>query len=324
MPEFVMLNRINQCFKKLPLATRGLVEPTLALLCASSFAVSAQASSPKVPESAKATASAIYQMQPRQLDRYLQELFLNEASLTKRIEQIARRNLGQPYKLNLLGEFPYQIHDELPLYSLSASDCVVFIEHTYAMALSKNWDQFFWTLQRIRYRDGVIGVATRNHYMEVDWHPANNWLMHEVTDTLAPGQLGYYEMQVDRAAFLARQHGVKVQRPVENSRQAYLPVTVFLANLSKLQSGDLIEVVTQLPEQTMVTHTALALADADGRIQMVHASAPQVREESFASFIQRTQERQAKSAKQRLLGFKVLRLRERIQFPPMLAPSRPD
>lgn len=294
------------------------------LLCASVFSAPALTQPATSQEPARLNATPIYQMQPRQLDRYLQDLYQSESSLIKRIEQIARRNLGQTYKLNLLGEFPYQIHDELPLYSLSASDCVVFIEHTYAMALSKNWDQFFWTLQRIRYRDGLIGVATRNHYMEVDWHVANNWLMREVSETLAPNQLAYYEMQVDRAAFLARQHGVKVNRAVEHSRQAYLPVAVFLANLAKLRSGDLVEVVSQLPDQTMVTHTALALADATGQINMVHASAPQVREESFASFIKRTQERQAKSGKLSLLGFKVLRLRETIQFPPMLAPVRPE
>lgn len=266
----------------------------------------------------------LYQMQPRQIDRYLADLYSTESNLSKRIEILARRNLGQPYKLNLLGEFPYQIHDELPLYSLAQSDCVVFIEHTYAMALSKNWDQFFWTLQRIRYRDGVIGVATRNHYMEVDWHPANNWLVQEVTETLSGEKVAYYEMQVDRASFLEKQHKVKINRPLEHSRQAYLPVKQFLSVLDKLKSGDLIEVVTQLPEQIMVTHTALAVADVQGQIMMLHSSAPQVREESFASFIQRTQERQAKSGKQRLLGFKVLRLKDSIKFPPMLAPQRPE
>ncbi len=276
------------------------------------------------PASPNLNSLPLYQMQARQIDRYLADLYSTENSLIKRIEQVARRNLGQPYKLNLLGEFPYQIHDELPMYSLSHSDCVVFIEHTYAMALSKNWDQFFWTLQRIRYRDGVIGLASRNHYMEVDWHPANNWLVQEVTESLAPDKIAYYDMQVDRASFLEKQHKVKVSRAIEQSRQSYLPLKVFTAVLDKLKSGDLIEVVTQLPEQTMVTHTALALADSQGQIMMVHASAPQVREESFASFIQRTQERQAKSAKQRLLGFKVLRLKEQIKFPPMLAPQRPE
>jgi len=75
-----------------------------------------------------------------------------EPDLRKRIATIGRRNIGQPYKLNLLGEFPYELHDTLPMYSLSASDCLVFAEHTYAMALSSSWEEFFWTLQRIRYK----------------------------------------------------------------------------------------------------------------------------------------------------------------------------
>ena len=31
------------------------------------------------------------------------------------------------------------------------------------MAMASTWEEFFWLLQRLRYRDGVIGVATRNH-----------------------------------------------------------------------------------------------------------------------------------------------------------------
>jgi hypothetical protein len=40
-------------------------------------------------------------------------------------------------------------------------------------------------LQRIRYRDGVIGVATRNHYTEMDWNVANRWLVTDISADLA-------------------------------------------------------------------------------------------------------------------------------------------
>jgi hypothetical protein len=97
--------------------------------------------------------------------------------LRKRIAAIGRQNIGQQYKLNLLGEFPYQLHDTLPMFSLEQSDCVVFAEHTYAMALSQSWEEFFWMLQRIRYKDGVVGVATRAEALppapsSAGWKPA--------------------------------------------------------------------------------------------------------------------------------------------------------
>ena len=86
-----------------------------------------------------------------------------EPDLRKRILHLARKNIGQPYELYLLGEMPFEPYDPQPIYCLGKSDCLVFTEHTYAMALSHNWPSFMRMLQRIRYRDGHLGVATRNH-----------------------------------------------------------------------------------------------------------------------------------------------------------------
>src|SRR5438445_790046 len=119
----------------------------------------------------------LYRMKPEEIDRYLAYLSASEPDLRARIGVLGRKNIGQPYELYLLGEFPYETADSQPLFSLEKSDCVVFAEHTYAMALSKSWSEFFWMLQRIRYKDGVIGVTTRNHYTEVDWDAQNAWLV---------------------------------------------------------------------------------------------------------------------------------------------------
>jgi hypothetical protein len=79
----------------------------------------------------------IYQMTPVEAGRYIAWVHQAEPDLRKRIAAIGRKNIGQPYVLNLLGEFPYEVHDDLPMFSLDHSDCVVFAEHTYAMALSR-------------------------------------------------------------------------------------------------------------------------------------------------------------------------------------------
>ena len=72
----------------------------------------------------------IYQMSPAEAGRYIAHIHDAEPDLRKRIAAIGRKNIGQPYSLHLLGEFPYEIHDQLPLFSLAQSDCVVFAEHT--------------------------------------------------------------------------------------------------------------------------------------------------------------------------------------------------
>ena len=175
------------------------------------------ASSPAAPPPAAIETvlqKQIYQMTPVEAGRYVAWMHTAEPDLRKRIAAIGRKNLGQPYVLNLLGEFPFEVHDELPMFNLQQSDCVVFAEHTYAMALSRSWEEFFWMLQRIRYRDGVIGVATRNHYTEMDWNVANRWLVTDISAALAGPAGPGYAMQVDRARFLKTRHHTERSIPV--------------------------------------------------------------------------------------------------------------
>jgi hypothetical protein len=171
---------------------------------------------------ADAPAKQIFQMSPVEVDRYIAAIHQAEPDLRKRIAAIGRRNIGQPYKLNLLGEFPYQLHDSLPMFSLDESDCVVFAEHTYAMALSQSWEEFFWMLQRIRYKDGVVGVASRNHYTEVDWNTNNNWLVTDISSELGGADAPSYALRVDRARFLKTRHQTDSNLPLQTSREVYV------------------------------------------------------------------------------------------------------
>lgn len=263
---------------------------------------------------ASAEPKQIYQMSPQEAGAFIAATRRSEPELRKRIAAIARRNIGQPYKLNLLGEFPYELHDTLPLYSLAASDCLVFAEHTYAMALSASWEEFFWTLQRIRYKDGVIGVASRNHYMEVDWNINNQWLL---TDASSGG--ASYAMRVDRAQFLQSRHGVQRDIPPQETVEAYLPVERALLELSTLDEGDLVEVVSVRKGQHMVTHVGLVVLDAEGGRRFLHSAEPAVREEAFEAFIARTQARPNHG----LAGFKFLRLNQAVVVPPAAPQPRP-
>ncbi|WP_426341040.1 N-acetylmuramoyl-L-alanine amidase-like domain-containing protein [Pseudoduganella sp. S-14] len=262
---------------------------------------------------AAAEPKQIYQMSPQEAGAFIAEVRRAEPELRKRIAAIGRRNIGQPYKLNLLGEFPYELHDTLPMYSLSASDCLVFAEHTYAMALSSSWEEFFWTLQRIRYKDGVIGVASRNHYMEVDWNINNQWLLSDASSGAS------YAMRVDRAQFLRVQHHVQRDIPVQDTLESYLPVERALQEFSTLDEGDMVEVVSVRKGQHMVTHVGLVVLDAQGGRRFLHSSAPEVREEPFEAFIARTQAR----ANNGLAGFKLMRLNYAIVVPPAAPQPRP-
>ena len=112
----------------------------------------------------------LYTFNEAELARYLGHLQTQEPNLHKRLLRLARQAKGQPYDIYLLGEFPFEVHDTEPLYCLSRSDCLTFCEHMYAMALSDDFWVFLRALQRIRYRDGEIGMVTRNHYTLADWN----------------------------------------------------------------------------------------------------------------------------------------------------------
>lgn len=270
----------------------------------------------------------IYQMTPVEAGRYVAWMHTAEPDLRKRIAAIGRKNLGQPYVLNLLGEFPFEVHDDLPMFNLQQSDCVVFAEHTYAMALSRSWEEFFWMLQRIRYRDGVIGVATRNHYTEMDWNVANRWLVTDVSAALAGPNGPSYGMQVDRARFLKTRHHTERSIPVESSNQRYVAKERVAAIAGQLQDGDFVNVISTRDGEYWASHVGLVVLGANGERHLLHSQEPKVREETFDSFIARATEREARNARegrkgQRLAGFKFLRLNDNIVVPPMAPQPRP-
>lgn len=310
----------------------------LSCLLFAGAALAGCANAPRNPQTAAAPAAEtplaavlqkqIYQMSPQEAGRYIAHVHAAEPDLRKRIAAIGRKNLGQPYSLHLLGEFPYEIHDSLPLFSLKESDCVVFAEHTYAMALSQSWEEFFWMLQRIRYRDGVIGVATRNHYTEMDWNVANRWLVTDVSADLAGPDGPAYTMTVDRARFLRTRHDTTRDIPVESSRQAYVPKEQVAAIASRLQEGDFVNVISTRNGEYWASHVGLVVLGPNGERHLLHSQAPQVREESFDAFIARALEREARNAGagkpgQVLAGFKFLRLNDQITVPPMAPQPRP-
>lgn len=253
---------------------------------------------------------------------YLAYLQATEPNLRKRIVKLARKNIGQPYDIYLLGEMPFETYDPQPIYCLSKSDCVVFAEHTYAMALTGDWPSFMKMLQRIRYRDGQIGVATRNHYTEADWDKSNRWLVEDFTAELAGPKGVTFDERIDRAKFLKDRYGLSVDIPVEMHHDLYLPYTDLDRAAEHLEDGDFVNVVRGVVKpgnspaepvagSVYVGHVGLVAHGPDGTLHMIHSSSPQVREEPLAQYVARSTANVAEldsAGKPRLLGFKFLRL----------------
>ncbi len=240
----------------------------------------------------------LYTFNELEIDAYLRWLSHQPMEPIDRVKLLARKNIGQPYRIFLLGEHPFELYDPDPMYCLAAGDCLTFVEHTYALALSHDWPSFFQTLQRIRYQDGRVGILTRNHFTEADWNINNAWLFDDLTDSLADGLAVPLRTRIDRAAFFAK-YGITTDRPAETFEDLYIPRHQLPAVLDRLQDGDVLEIVRGDNKVQFVSHVGLVMHDDLGEVTILHSAAPCVAEESLEHYLRRHPD---------VLGLKVLRM----------------
>ncbi len=270
----------------------------------------------------------LYEFSESEVDLYLRYLQKFMPKLSDRVRHLARKNIGQPYDIYLLGEMPFEHYDPQPIYCLTKSDCLVFCEHTYAMALTNSWPRFVRMLQRIRYADGQIGVATRNHYTEADWNPNNNWLVRDMTEALAKQHGVKFKQKINRSKFLRGRYNIDTDIPVEERVDMYLPYEYIDQAKSRLRDGDFVNIVRGVVPKSdsnakpgtmedifggsaWVGHTGMIVIGDNGEVHLIHSTQPQVREEPIDEYIARSTENNAErdaAGKARLLGFKFLRL----------------
>jgi len=226
----------------------------------------------------KMKAKPLYEFSEKELDKYLGYLQAVEPNLKKRVQHLAQKSIGQPYQIYLLGEFPFEIYDPDPLYSLKKSDCVVFCEHIYAMALAHNWPSFFALLQRIRYKNGEIGMLTRNHNTVPDWDPNNAWLVKDITEELAGNKVVRDTMIVDRANFF-KKWDIGQDIPVDTLEWSYIPYELLPEVMNKLEMGDFVNIVLGYDSGKWVGHVGLITIGDDGTtVNFLESVRPKVRE----------------------------------------------
>ena len=222
----------------------------------------------------------LYRFSEVEVNRYLSYLQEKEPNLRARIQALARKTLGQKYRIYLLGEFPFELYDPDPLYSLGESDCVVFAEHMYAMALAHDWSSFFCILQRIRYKDGQVGMLTRNHYTELDWDRNNDWLLEDITGELA-GERAEGRTSVIHKSRLFKKFGIGQSILPDTLQWTYLPFQILPDVIDALQPGDFVNVVRGGEADRYVGHVGLITCAEDGRINLLHSTPPRVIEHSL-------------------------------------------
>lgn len=165
-----------------------------------------------------------------------------ETNLPKRLDRISEFLLGRPYAEGSLGGGP-QLAEEFRV-SLSAFDCVTFIETVLALALARTIEEFIDTVRRIRYEDGEIDWFRRNHYM-VDWASNNEERGFITNITSGPDT-------VEKTCTLSLIAGLQA-KPVTFR---YFPTESYEAVARRIETGDLILFVST-KEALDVFHTGV-------------------------------------------------------------------
>ena len=176
--------------------------------------------------------------------------------LRNRIEQISERFLGRPYVEGPLGGG--EGLPEVFRISLDAFDCVTFIETVLALALSSTVNEFIETIRQVRYENGEIDWAHRNHYM-IDWARRN-----EARGFIANIAAG--ADTVEKTCQLDEIPGLPTKRVTFH----YFPKRSLPRIEAIAQTGDLILFVSA-KDTLDVFHTGL-LVERSGRMLLRHAT----------------------------------------------------
>lgn len=233
----------------------------------------------------------LYEFTPAEVDLYIRFLQQTIPHVRDRITHLSRKMLGQPYSIYLLGEAPFEIYDDAPLYNLEYSDCVTFVETMYAMALSHNWPTFMALLQRIRYKDGEISYVTRNHWSLAEWNINNSWLVKDIThpDFMDEEKLGLVRMRLDKARwFRARTPNyLSVGQHFEpfSFQTYYVPHENIPDVAENLQPGDLVQIIRGFQGPEWCGHFGLIMQGKNGTLNFLDSAGRGVTETDLIQYI---------------------------------------
>lgn len=213
----------------------------------------------------------------------LRENRVPRAAMTSQlISFYSRKHLGITYVGGLLEVSP----NETLVVTLQGSDCVLFVEHAVAMAMttmqgSADFEQFTSNLALFRYGDGIIdGYASRLHYFS-DWLRTNQSygririLFQDrglpVLDDLSfmtENRTSYRQLSESDSLFKiirAREQALNAMTPLR-----YIPQDEILEYEDRMETGDILTFVTTIGGLD-ISHTAIVKRDGN-RVGFWHAS----------------------------------------------------
>ena len=187
----------------------------------------------------------IYNMTNFEIDSLLKAESQNDLTVSERINFYSELFLGMPYSWTATGDGPYALFESYPLVDFDSTNCMVYSEHVLSMSISDSWDNFFNNLQQIRYKDGMIGMRTRNHYTIGDWLPENSWLLDDVSKLVGGKYTKKMTKTISHRQFF-KNKGIKDLRYVKPDRKItidYIPLKYLEKVKNNVHNGDIVSLL---------------------------------------------------------------------------------
>lgn len=219
------------------------------------------------PTSNTQDTARIYDLTNHQIDSLLTVTAEKNTTITERIEFYSELFLGMPYNLVCAGDGPYALYETEPLVNFQETNCMVYCEHVLALSISDSWDNFFNNLQQIRYKDGMIGMRTRNHYTMADWLPENDWLLDDVTRKIGGEHTKQFTRTISHKTFF-KNKGIDDLRYVKPDRDVtidYIPMNALPAIKNNIRSGDIFALIYADMPNIFSAHMLIAIRK-DGKL----------------------------------------------------------
>ena len=206
------------------------------------------------------------QMSNQEIDQIIQTVSKQNLTVSEKINMLSEKFLGMGYNLTCTGDGPYALLEAWPLVNFRETNCMAFCEHVLALSISDSWDNFFNNLQQIRYKDGLIGMKTRNHYTMADWLPENSWILDDVSAKVGGTHTKQVTRTISHTTFFEGK-GMTDMSDVLPDRKLtidYVPLNALANVKDNTKAGDILALLFANKDNIFSAHM-LMIAEKDGR-----------------------------------------------------------
>jgi len=210
----------------------------------------------------------IYHMTKWEVDSILTVKSAENLTVTERMNFYSQLFMGMPYGLTCVGDGPYALYDTKPQLTFDTTNCMVFCEDVLALSISDSYENFFNNLQQIRYKDGVVGMKTRNHYTMADWLPENSWLLHDVVKEVAGDKAKTLTRTISHKKFFQKK-GITDMRYVKEDRTItvnYIPFDGLMDVKEKFNDGDVLALLFRNLDNIFSAHMLMCYNTPNGKV----------------------------------------------------------